>query len=389
MTIKKAYHVVVIGGGITGLSTALHLKLLGVSHIALAQKGTLGSPSRIASGFCSGGYLDNFNRLSHLHGMKLANDLWTFGDNAFDFLKRYSKNHRVAFKEGHRLRLLTSKSELDEAREATAQLTAIGLEGNIIQQRPDGLHERVLAIQDDGLRSGFLVSEELFSSLNTVTANIHRIAAIKEIVRNNNGIRLTLTDDSIIQTEVAVIAAHTNTGELVPELAPALVPFIDQWSEIFCANKTLPNWCLPGTTFSANHTHEWGVLISDKSLRYGGGRYLRRMSGVECAHPHVEPNIIEHLKEQLTRTFSCLTRESISVTSTFGMVDLKPCDELPIIGPMYGEPRLLIATGFGGQGPHMGLYAGAQIAKLIAEGAAPNLPRALWPERLRALPENS
>jgi glycine/D-amino acid oxidase-like deaminating enzyme len=389
MTIKKAYHVVVIGGGITGLSTALHLKHLGVSHIALAQKGTLGSPSRLASGFCSGGHLDNFNRLSHLHGMKLANDLWTFGDNAFDFLKRYSKDHKVAFKEGHRLRLLSSKSELNEAREATVQLTTIGLEGTLIQQRLDGLHERILAIQDDGLRGGFWASDELLSSLNTVTTNIHRIHAVKEIIRTPDGIRLTLTDGSVIQTEVAVIAAHINTGQLVPELAPALVPFVDQWSEFYFEKKTLPSWCVPGTTFSANHTHEWGVIISNRSLRYGGGRYLRPMAGVECAYAHVEPNIIKHLKEQLTRTFSSITPESISVTSTYGMVDLKPCDELPIVGPMYGEPRLLIATGFGGQGPHMGLYAGAQIAKLIAEGVAPDLPRALWPERLRVLPENA
>jgi glycine/D-amino acid oxidase-like deaminating enzyme len=389
MTIKKEYHVVVIGSGITGLSTALHLKRLGISQIAMAQGNTLGSPSRLASGFCSGGHLDNFNRLSHLHGMKLANDLWTYGHNAFDFLKRYSIDHRVAFKEGHRLRLITSSSELTEAREATAQLATLGLEGSLILQKPDSLHERILALQDDGFRGGFWISEALLSSLSTITANIHRIPAVKEIVHAPDGIRLILTDGMAIRTEVAVVAAHTNTGQLVPELAPALVPFVDQWSEFYFEKKTLPRWCIPGTTFSANHTHEWGVVISDRSLRYGGGRYLRHMAGVECTHAHVVPDIIKHLEQQLTRTFTSITPESISVTSTYGMVDIKPCDELPIIGPMFGEPRLLIATGFGGQGPHMGLYAGAQIANLIAEGAAPNLPRALWPERLRALPENT
>lgn len=388
MTIKKAYHVVVIGGGITGLSAAFHLKRRGVTQIAIAQAETLGSPSRLASGFCAGGQLDNITRLTHLHGTNLAKDLWTFGHRAFDSLAHYAKDHPCPFRQGPRLRFLVSQSELAEAQKATIELSSLELQGAIRLPIPTGLHARILGVQDDGERGAFVDSEGLFRSLQTATSNIPRLPAVKKILPGNSTVTLELADGTSLQTEVSVVAAHLNTAHLVPELTATLVPFTDQWTEFTLEGHSLPEWCPPGTAFTAHHTHEWGVIVSEKAVRIGGGRYLRPLAGIESAHPYVDPKIIKHLGQQLIRTFSGITPDQLSAVCSIGTVDIKPCDELPVIGPMFGEPRLLIATGFGGQGPQMGFYAGAQIAELIDNGSAPGLPRSFWPERLRSLPEN-
>jgi glycine/D-amino acid oxidase-like deaminating enzyme len=282
-----------------------------------------------------------------------------------------------------------SQSELTEAQKATTELYSFGLQGAIRLPRPGGLHERILGVQDDGTRGAFVEAEELFRSLSTVTSNIPRIPAIKKILRGKQAVTLMLADGTSVWAEVAVVAAHLSTGVLVPELTAALVPFADQWTEFALSNQPLPEWCIPGTAFSTNNTHEWGVIVREKLVRFGGGRYLRPLAGIESTQPTVDPKIVKHLREQLTRTFSGVTADKLTAVSSFGMVDIKPCDELPVIGPMFGEPRLLIATGFGGQGPQMGFHAGSQIAELIANGSAPGLPRSLWPERLRSLPENT
>jgi glycine/D-amino acid oxidase-like deaminating enzyme len=52
---------------------------------------------------------------------------------------------------------------------------------------------------------------------------------------------------------------------------------------------------------------------------------------------------------------------------------------------MFGEGRILVATGFMGQGLTQGFFAGRCLAELVAHGAAAALPRRLWPERLRSL----
>jgi glycine/D-amino acid oxidase-like deaminating enzyme len=389
MTVKKAYHVVVIGGGITGLSTALHLKRGGISHVAIAQGETLGSPSRLASGFCSGGQLDNFTRISHLHGMTLANDLWTFGNNAFDSLAMYAQEHDVSYQAGRRLRLLASSSEFAESQKATEELSSLGFQSAVLLPRPIGLHERISGVQDDGPRGAFVDPEQLFHSLSTVTSNIPRIPAVNKIVGSQEAVSLILADGTITRAEVVVVAAHLHTGLLVPELGPALVPFTDQWTKFTFENQPMPEWCSPGTAFTTNHTHEWGVIVSETTIHFGGGRYLRPLAGVESSRVTVDPKITKHLKELLSQTFACIRRNELSAISSFGMVDIQPCDQLPVVGPMFGEPRLLIATGFGGQGLQTGFYAGAQVAELIAKGSAPNLPRSLWPERLRSLPENA
>ena len=61
-------------------------------------------------------------------------------------------------------------------------------------------------------------------------------------------------------------------------------------------------------------------------------------------------------------------------------------DEGKLIGPMFGQPNILLATGFMGDGLSLGFLAGKCLSELILEGQSTSLPRFLWPERLRSLP---
>jgi glycine/D-amino acid oxidase-like deaminating enzyme len=72
------------------------------------------------------------------------------------------------------------------------------------------------------------------------------------------------------------------------------------------------------------------------------------------------------------------------VQSTAGL-DCRPCDELPIIGPMFGESRILVGTGYMGLGLSWGFLAGKCLANLVAKGKSPMLPSRLTPARLRSL----
>ena len=389
MTIKKAYHVVVIGGGITGLSTALHLKKKGITRIALSQANTLGTPTRLASGFCSGGQLDNFTRLSHVHGMDLARQLWEFGNCAFDSLVTFAQEHQVHFMSSRRYRFLASLAELTEAKKAVSQLVSNALEGSILSPPSTDLSSRILSIQDDGPRGGYIDPESLFQAITHSTSSIPRLPAVEIIERKNGSISLMLQDGHRVLADVVVVAAHLNTGALISELESSLVPFTDQWTDFFLSNGILPDLCSPGLAFTTNHTYEWGVVTAKNRIRFGGARYLRPLAGLETTHSNVDPKITAHLKMQLANTFKSLNPDTLVARATYSFLDIRPCDELPIIGPMFGEPRILVGTGFSGQGIQTGFYAGSMLASLIAQGEAPGLPRALWPERLRSLPQSN
>ena len=103
---KQEFQVIIVGAGITGLATALHLRNAGVKSIAISRRGAGSSAS--ASGLITGGMIDNYTRVSHAHGVDFAADLWRFGDQAFDRLLAFAKTQSCL--------LYTSPSPRDRTR---------------------------------------------------------------------------------------------------------------------------------------------------------------------------------------------------------------------------------------------------------------------------------
>lgn len=380
MSDAQAPDIVVIGTGITGLSTAFHLQAAGVGRVALA--GGVASPSSgQASGVVAGGQVDNFTRVSHAHGADFAAELWRFGDLAFDALAAFSKAEGLPVRVKERVRLITSEPELVEARKAVAELGAAGLPGELRERLDLPLSARVLAVQSDGWRGGVVEAPALLKCLES-KVRAPRLPGVTRLDATGSGVRLELADGRGIKAELVVVATHLGTKALIPELADALVSYADQWSEVrLVVGKSAHG--LEGLAFSANHTHEWGGFTSATTLRVGGGRYLRPLAGIEATSAPVEDKITKHLLAQLAKTFPLA--EGAEVRRSTGVLDIRPCDELPIIGPMFGSGRLLVATGYMGSGLTLGFQAGKCLAELIQTGKSQSLPRRLWPERLRTL----
>ena len=164
-------------------------------------------------------------------------------------------------------------------------------------------------------------------------------------------------------------------------MSAAIVAVADQWTEFQLTDSLPPAW--RNVTFTANHANEWGVAGETNSLRLGGGRYLRPLAGNEALKSETLAKIMVHLSQQLNQTLT-FGRDAVPLTSSSAM-DIRPCDELPIIGPMFGNGRILLGTGYMGAGLALGFFAGRCLADLITLGHCDALPRSVWPERLRTL----
>lgn len=388
MSATPVLDVLVIGSGITGLSTLVHLKARGISRVALAADATHAPSSRQLPGLLMGGQLDNFTRISHRHGAAKAAELWRFGDAAFDALVAYARTAGVRVDTGSRLRLITSEAELREAEQAVCELHAAGFTGVTLANQtasksatsPFGA--RVLAVQNDGDRAAVVDASALSTQLARATADVPRLGRVRSVKRAGAHLVATLEDGTATRAEIAVLGAHLGIKALVPELDDALVSYADQWGAWPFA-KSAERTPLPvGTVFTATHANEWGGLDGDR-LVYGGARYLRPLGGMEATSAAPEDRITKHLSDLAKATI--VGSPGGSPTRAGAGLDIRPCDELPVVGPMYGESRLLIGAGYMGLGLTMGFHAGACLAELVAKGTAPALPRTLWPERLRSL----
>ena len=184
------------------------------------------------------------------------------------------------------------------------------------------------------------------------------------------------------RAEIVVLACHLAIAKFLPTLEEALVPVADQWSRIGQNGSALCELDV-GTFWSAGHGYEWGGRTASGELVAGGARYLRPMAGIGASAASYETSIAEHLEKKLGETFVNMPAASLEPGN--GELDCRPCDELPIVGPMFGESRLLLATGYMGNGLVLGFMAGRCLAELIVHGKSDVLPRRLWPERLRTM----
>ncbi|MBM4251231.1 MAG: FAD-binding oxidoreductase [Deltaproteobacteria bacterium] len=375
------YDIIILGSGITGLSTVYHLRKAGVQSIALAsatdraQIATSSTP-----GLLFGTPLDNFTRPSHRHGTDVARDIWQFSSSAFEGVISYCDAHKIPHAKGQRQRFITSDHEVSEAIIATQQLQNIG---RPVQMRtpPIECSSTVRAVQDEGLLGAVVEVPDLLAALES-----HPYAAmlpkIDRIAADGRGpIALFTADGRQFTCEIVVLACHLDISRLLPELSEAIVTTAQQWCQIDFDHAVPP--AFHNLIFSWNHGNVWGGFNTPQSARIGGASYLRPNGGMEAEVASVDPQISDHLMEQLTRNFAFL--KSPRIMKTTAGLDIRPCDELPIIGPMFGNGRVLVACGYMGHGLSWGFHAGKCLAELMVTGRAMDLPRSFWPERLRSL----
>lgn len=391
MLTSNSFDVIIAGGGVTGLSSAFHLRQCGITRIALSCPYSFEqSVSTQAAGIASGGQSDNFSRLVVTHGVDLATKLWKFGDKAFDLFENWCLETKVPFQKNSRIRIITTEHEHNESTKAISLFANAGFTDKFLTKDRTlplfrGITDRAMALQYDGSRGAWFNTKAVINSLKSVTSKIKKLPPIvaTNFRKEKNRLQVVLQDGSTAYCHTLVVATHLHTKNILPGLAPHLISVSDQWCEIKVNEITNENVIDPGIVFSLNHNHEWGASTQNSSIIYGGARYLRPSEGVEAESASVESKITQHLLTLAKRSFHI--DKNSSVTKTIAALECRPSDELPLIGPISSTSNILIATGFMGQGMTQGFLAGSCLANLIATGASKDLPRELWPERLRDL----
>ena len=369
--------VTIVGGGITGLSTAYHLNLLGIDQITIIDDHNDQTTSRACAGFVLGSMFDNITRLAHAYGLPFASQIYRFSQQAFDSINSFCRQHGVPLTTAEHRRLIVSTNEKIEATKAVTLFRQGGFAAQLLpvdQQLYDS--DRVYAVQDDAIGGGYLDLQQLFAKLSVKVRRIKgRVTAI-----NNDG--SYMVDGKTFASELIVVAGHHHIAELITDLREIIIPYSDQWSvfQLTTAN----NFLRRGQIYTANHGHEWAVVADNNMLHIGGARFLRRFAGIGDAKPYTDNKISSYLSQRFADYLPSL-RGCLQLATTTALIGVRPCDELPIIGPMYGNDRLLFACGYLGNGLSWGFQAGKCLAELIADGYSSSLPRQLWPERLRSM----
>ena len=363
--LKDRYEVVIIGGGVHGLSTAYYLARLGVRDVAVLDKGYLGGgASARTTAIIRANYLTPegvpfFKESVELYE-GLAKEL-NF-NLLFNQMGRLDLGHNETAVYGLRMRteinrLLGVDSRMIGPKEIKKLVPAMDLRtGKPFPIMAALYHPPCGVIRHDAVVWGYGRGASRYG------VELHPFTEVTGIDRTNGRVTGVETERGLVKagTVVSATAGWTSTLSRLVDLD---LPISNHPLQAMVTEPLKP--FLDKTISSAN-LHAYVYQTDRGEVVIGGGvdpypSYSHRSS--------MQP--LEELAAHTLEMFPCLRNVNV-LRQWAGLCDMTP-DYAPIMGPVDGLDGLVLTCGWGSWGFKAAPVAGKRIAELIATGNTPDL----------------
>ena len=151
--IKKEADVVIVGGGIAGLSTLYWLKKSDPSlKVVLVEKNRIGSGATGRNaGFVTCGSVEHFNRMISKHGEQEALDIWNYSEENLKLLKEHiiqSDSKYLMFEEKGSCSLASTEEEFEELQKSADIMKNLNI--NVEVLKSNDIKSRLGAVGFEG-----------------------------------------------------------------------------------------------------------------------------------------------------------------------------------------------------------------------------------------------
>ena len=364
-TLKDSYDVVIIGGGVHGLSTAYYLGKMGITDVAVLDKGYLGGgASARSTAIIRSNYLTAeaipFFRESHKLYQGLASEL---GFNLlFDEMGRLDIGHSESSVYWLRLRaefnqLLGVDSRIIGPAEIKEIVPPIDLrEGKPLPIMAALYHPPAGVVRHDAVVWG------MARGADRAGVELHPFTEVTGITRENGHVTGVETPSGRVGAGVVVsaTAGWTSTITAMVDLDVPIVTFPLQ------ACVTEPVKPYVHTTISSADLHVYVYQTDRGELVIGGP--------VDPYSTYSQKSTLDMLHELAVSTLELLPelRDIKILRQWAGLCDMTP-DYAPIMGKVDGLDGFILNCGWGTWGFKAAPASGKTTAELIATGRTPEL----------------
>lgn len=364
--LPKHSQVVVIGGGITGVSTAYWLRKYGVDVTLVEARGLAGGATGRNGGQIVSGPAVEYGEALKRFGPEAARAIYQFTLDTIAAIQDFIQEHNVACDLSLQGTVILALS--DEERSALQEAARTLAKHNLPGQwwEADECERRTHSPSFKGglfnpmggqlwpAKWVFGVAEQalkLGAAIYTQTP--------AQRVKRNGAILQVETSRSTIEADSVVYATNAWTHHLAPELERVITPVRGQ------VLITTPAPILWPFGLVTDFGYEYFIQRSDGRIVLGGMRPKSATQewGVEDDST-IHPEISKGLREFLPQHFPALKGITIEQEWT-GIMGWTP-DLNPMVGPLPNRPNEYIAAGYSGHGMPITFGAGQAIAKLIA-----------------------
>jgi len=388
-TLPDAVDVAIVGGGIAGISTALHLARHGASTAVLEQRSVASRASGRNDGQLLLGLGEHYHRIHGQFGAERARMLWQFLADNHDALRRELADAGVAcdLRRAGGLRLAETPHEWTELETASALLTS---EGKAHQLVPAAELPRWLPASRGFHGALFLPGEAIVQPVDMVRglaraaigagAHVAENAAAVAIDGDSGDFTVRLANGRALRAAIVVHCTSTLARELDTSglLARTVFPFRGQ----VIATDPLPGdlaAAFPDHAMSSNFCYEY-FRVSRGRFVIGGKRWSvpGEQLGILDDATHDE-RISQNLLAYVRDHFPSLANVAFPHVWT-GIMAGTP-DGLPLVGALPGRPGTFALLAFNGYGLSFAFLAGRCLADQIAGGGPPHAALPLFAPR--------
>jgi sarcosine oxidase subunit beta len=348
----KSFDVVIIGGGITGLSTAYYLNKMGVKNVLIIEKNYLGSGS---TGRCGTGIRQQFTTKEHIVLMRESVKLWKEWENSLE--------QPIHFKQGGYIWLLRDNKELKQYKNYAKMQNLLGVPTQLISK--EKIKEIVPEINTndivgaswcptDGSAYPFEVINALKFFVESNGTTIRTFEDVKNITLKNGLIQSVITDKDIYYTSFLVNGAGTGAKKTAKMIEIELP--LENYRHQIVVSEPLEDFLNPMVVK--------GELYFTQTYR---GRIIGGTDMNESPTDSISTsiNFLEKFATEIVKTMPVLS--SIKIMRQWAGSYVVTPDHHPIIGPSEIS-NFILGCGYSGHGFMLGPIVGKLLAGYINNG---------------------
>lgn len=395
--------VVVIGGGLTGVSTAYWLRRYGIDVTLLERRALSGGATGRNGGHLVPGPAENFADAVRRHGPETARAIWDFTLKTTEAIQAFVAEHEVDcdLSLGGTAILALHPDELPHVQKNAELLTQYGIaaeywDAAACAGRTHSDHflgglffpfagqlwpaKLVFAIAEQAARLGAIIHSHTnvmaVENLRVRSSDFYRssLPTAEAITTNAHGRLIVKTDRGEVRARAVVYATNAWARQLIPWLEKIIVPVRGQVIVTEPATRLWPFGLV------ANFGYEYWIQRPDGRIVLGGMRWRSPMQEVNNDDDgSLDPNVSAGLRKFLPSHFPALRGIEVEQEWT-GIMGYTP-DFNPLVGPLPNRPGEYIAAGFSGHGMPLTFYAGKALAEMVAGRTPEVFVEAFLPDR--------
>lgn len=361
---KKTYDAVIVGAGISGLSTAFWLHKEDPSmKIAVIEKGRVayGASGRNA-GFITCGSVEHFNRLISKHGRDEAIEIWKFSETNLKLLEEHviqDAGGVIGFEKKGAYSLAAQESEYKELKSVAEIMKGIDIPVEVVDQA--GIEKRLNATGFVGgiryLDDASVHPVRLLERMREKTkCDIFESTEFFGYEETADGLRLVKTDNGEFETPMVIFAANAYSPALNRYFADKIYPTRGQ---ILMMEKV--PMCMDGPCY-ANFYLDYFRQLPTGELLIGGFRQLEKAT--EVGYSDHTTDVIQSALHDFVRTHLPQFKDK-KVTHRWGGVMGFSRDGQPMVGSLPEDNQVFFCGGYTGHGIGLAFNTGKHLVDMI------------------------